>query len=154
MTSPSTKLYKSLTYLGALPFIVAVYIGLSPYLYIPEFLGGDIVYSGFKSRTLAHSYAVVILTFLGGIQWGLSFQHEKPNKLLIISTILALLAWISLMAFASKTALVILLIGFIVALFVDSFAHKKQLIPTWFWRIRIKISTIVCISMLVLILLT
>jgi hypothetical protein len=154
MTNPTTNLYQTLTYLGTIPFLFAALIGLSPYLIIPDFIGGDIAYSGFKAKALMHSYAVVILSFLAGIQWGISFQQDKPTRLLLVSNVLAILAWLSLMAFATKFALSVLFFGFIIALITDLLAHNNQLIPTWFWQLRQKASFIVCLSLLIVILAT
>ena len=146
------KLAKVLTYLGALPFLFAAFISLSPYMSLPEFLGGDIAYAGFKAKALMHSYGVVILSFLAGIQWGICLYNDKQTKLLLISNILAIMAWLSLMAFASKFALSILLLGFIVALLADRKTYMNQLIPDWFWLLRKKISAIVCLALLVVLL--
>jgi len=154
MIQKPSRLAIALTYLGAIPFLIAAFIGLSPYINIPESLGGEIVFSGFKAKTLIHTYAVVILSFLAGIQWGISLNHDKPNKYLMASNLLAILAWFSLMAFASKLAISFLLCGFIIALLVDRVAYKNQLIPTWFWHLRKKISLIVCVSFLIVLLAT
>jgi len=148
MSQKPIRLVKSLTYLGAIPFLFAVFIGLSPYIYIPEFLGGEIAYPGFKAKALMHSYAVVILSFLAGIQWGISLQHDKPTKLLLLSNVLAIMAWLSLMAFATKLAISVLLTGYVIALLTDKMAHKNNLIPTWFWQLRIRISIVVCLALI------
>ncbi|MFK8010430.1 MAG: DUF3429 domain-containing protein, partial [Marinicellaceae bacterium] len=140
MPRHNNRLAIILTYLGSLPFLIAVFIALSPYFNVPEFLGGEIVYSGFKARVFMHSYGAVILAFLAGIQWGISLQQNKPNKLIIISNILAIMAWLSLMTIASKFALSVLLVGFIIALITDYFSYKKESLPTWFWQLRKRIS--------------
>jgi hypothetical protein len=140
-------LVRVLTYLGAVPFVLAAIISLSPYMSLPTFLGGDIAYAGFKAKALMHSYAVVIISFLAGIQWGVCLHDHKQSKLILISNVLAIMAWLSLMAFASKLALSILLLGFIFALIADRKAYMNQLIPDWFWQLRKKISFIVCLAL-------
>ncbi len=150
---PTKRTTTLLTYFGAIPFLIAVFIGLSPYLSLPEFLGGEIAYSGFKAKALMHSYAVVILSFIAGIQWGISLHDNKKTLVLWLSSFLALLAWISLMAFATKMALSVLFFGFIVALVADRKAYINHIIPVWFWQLRKKISFIVCLSLLTIILL-
>jgi hypothetical protein len=148
------RLARVLTYLGVLPFLFAVFISISPHMNLPDFLGGEIAYAGFKAKALLHSYAVVILSFLAGIQWGVCLHDNKQTKLILISNVLAIMAWLSLMAFASKFALSILLFGFIIALIADSKAYKNQLIPKWFWHLRMKVSVIVCLALLIVIFVT
>jgi len=146
------RLAKLLTYLGALPFLFAAFLSLSSYISLPEILGRDIAYAGFKAKALMHSYGVVILSFLAGIQWGICLYNNNKTKLLLISNVLAIMAWLSLMSFASKFALSILLLGFIIALLADRNAYKNQIIPEWFWQLRKNISVIVCLALLVVIL--
>jgi hypothetical protein len=148
------RLARILTYLGALPFLFAAFISLSPFISLPDFLGGEIAYAEFKAKALMHSYAVVILSFLAGIQWGVSLHDHKQTKLILISNVLAIMAWLSLMSFASILALSILLLGFIIALIADRKAYKEQLIPEWFWQLRKKVSAIVCLTLLVVLLAT
>jgi hypothetical protein len=141
----------TLTYLGALPFLCAVLLSLSPYLNLPNYFGGNIAYPAFKSKALMHSYGAIILSFLAGIQWGSYLHNTKQIQLLIISNIIAVFAWLSLMVFATKLALFILLIGFITTLITDFYSNKNQIIPLWFWELRKRISIIVCLSILTVI---
>ena len=145
------RLATQLTYLGVLPFILAALIALSQYISLPAFLGGDIAYAGFKSKALMHSYAVVILSFLGGIQWGVLLQQQSQHKRLLLSSAIALMAWISLMAFTTTLAFIILLIGYALALFSDRNAHINHLIPAWFWELRKRITSVVCVAILVVV---
>ncbi|WP_395373064.1 DUF3429 domain-containing protein [Marinicella sp. W31] len=145
---------KVLTYLGAIPFIIAVLIGLNIHVSFPEILGGDIAYASFKAKALVHSYAVVILSFLGGIQWGISLREPVTRRLYIVSNVIALAAWLSLIVFTKSEGLIIVLLGFIVALWVDQKAHNRGMIPSWFWQLRIKVTAIVCLSLLLIIALT
>lgn len=49
--------------------------------------------------TLAMSaYAAVIISFLGGIHWGLAFRHaEPPRALLVWGVVPSLVAWVAVM---------------------------------------------------------
>lgn len=143
-----------LTYLGALPFLLAVFISLNPYLNLPESLGGKITFADFKAKALMHTYAAVILSFLAGIQWAVSLNDIKHSKLLLVSNFIAIIAWLSLLFFASKIALFLLLLGFIMALIADHYAYKNQLLPEWFWLLRKKISLIACLAILFVIIIT
>jgi hypothetical protein len=74
---------KNSTYLGTLPFFIAVLISFSQY--IPESFGNPIIYGEFKAKALLHSYSIVILSFISGIQWGISMDSIKPSKFLFMS---------------------------------------------------------------------
>ncbi len=143
----SIPLANILTYMGVIPFLCATFISLSPYLNLPESM--EISFPGYKARALMHSYAVVILAFLAGIQWGVCLNGQKPTPFLLISNVIALTAWFSLIIFANKIALAILLAGYVLALFTDGMAFKNQLIPGWFWQLRKKASIIVCATILI-----
>lgn len=136
-----------LTYLGVIPFLLAVLISLSQF--IPDSIGSPITYAGFKAKAIIHSYSVIILSFLSGIQWGVSMDSQKHSNFILISNVFALISWFSLMAFGSTFAISLLLFCLIAALFTDSFAFKYQLIPEWFWQLRKKVSLIVCIAILI-----
>jgi len=154
-TYPTTdRQAQVLTYLGAIPFVLAVLVAINIHISYPEILGGDIAYAAFKAKALAHSYAVVILSFLAGIQWGISLGEQVTRRLYIVSNVIALVAWFSLMVFAQSEGLMVVLSGFIVALWIDQKAYKRRMIPEWFWKLRIKATAIVCISLLSVLLLT
>lgn len=153
-TVQSIKLAKILTYLGALPFLFAAFLSLIQFINLTDFFGVSAALSGYKAKILMHTYAVVILSFLAGIQWSFSLNNPNSLRFLLISNVLALSAWFSLVALASKIALTILLMGFICALLMDFMAHKNQFIPDWFWQLRKKISVIVCAAILTVLLTT
>jgi len=139
-----------LTWLGTIPFIIAALISLSQY--IPENVFKPILYAEFKAKALIHSYSVVIASFLAGIQWGVSINQNKNTQFFIMSNVIAIAAWLSLMAFFSTFSLSVILIALIVALFVDYRAFSLQFIPHWFWKLRKKATFVACTSMLIVIL--
>ena len=143
-----------LTYLGALPFVFSVFLAINAHISFPEILGGDIAYAAFKAKALAHSYAVVILSFLGGIYWGISLGEQVTRRLYVVSNIIALSGWFSFIVFAQSEGLIVTLVAFLVALWVDKKAYNRDMIPAWFWHLRIRITSIVCLCLLLVILLT
>jgi hypothetical protein len=141
---------KLLTYLGAIPFILALAIACYGYFDLSELTGKEIRFTRFKSYMMAHTYGAVIVAFLAGIQWGVSLNQPTDKQYFIISNVLALMAWISLFSFASFSGVATILAAFLLALIIDKHAHQNGLIPTWFWLLRIRISIIVISSLLLM----
>jgi len=142
----------TLTYLGFLPFFLALVMAFYGYFGLSELPNYELRFSRFKSYTVAHTYGAVIVAFLGGIQWGISLGKPANQQYFIISNVLALLAWFSLFMFASLTGVALITVAFVIALWVDRHAHNNGLLPDWFWRLRKRISLLVISSLIVLML--
>ena len=85
------------------------------------------------------AYGATILSFIGGIQWGIIIHKTKIDRNLWIelgtSIFPPLLGWSSLLA-SGLTGYIILICGFLFALFVDHKMANLNLIPTWYFRLR------------------
>lgn len=94
------------------------------------------------------AYAAVILSFLGGIQWGtaLSIAASAPRSattLFILSIVPSLLAWAVLLIEADhrRIFLAIFLFGLVWA--IDALLYLQKLIPRWFFQLRCGITPVV-----------
>lgn len=141
-----------LTYLGAIPFLYALALAAYGAMGLNEVFGTELRFVRFKSYMIAHTYGAVIVGFLAGIQWGVSIHQPTDQQYFIASNVLALLAWFSLFAFASLLGLSIITAAFLLALWVDRHAHHQGMIPTWFWHLRLRITTLVVASLIGLLL--
>ncbi len=142
-----------LTYLGAIPFIVSLLIAAYGFFEWAQYFNYEVRFSRFKSYAMAHTYGAVIVGFLGGIQWGISLNQPADKQFYISSNILALIAWLSLFAFASFIGVMIITLCFLLALFIDHKAHRNLLLPDWFWRLRKTISIVVVSNLTLLLIL-
>ena len=130
-----------LSLLGGLPFIAgAAIVWFSPIAY--------------TSPTLSalFTYAAIVLSFLGGIQWGIgvSVSETAPksaHSLFLLSIVPALLSWAMLFidAVGSKIMVAIFLFGFAWA--IDALLHLQKLIPNWFFRLRCIMTPVVIVSL-------
>jgi hypothetical protein len=146
----SIRIAEALTYAGALPFFLCT-IGM--------FYPG---WSATTHATLASgltTYAAVIISFLGGIQWGVGVatidqQPRSARTLFLLSVVPSLLAWGMLFLQSTPTRIVIAitLVGFV--WLIDTMLHIQRVIPTWFFRLRTTISVIVIASLLLALLTT
>jgi len=85
------------------------------------------------------AYGAAILSFLGGIRWGLAIagRREEPGLLpLTVAVIPSLVAWIALLAPAPATALMALIVGLVLMAFSDAAAARDGLAPAWYPRLR------------------
>lgn len=83
---PLSDTARLLGHAGLLPFVLGallVWVGLAPDLH------------AFVTLALS-AYAGIIVSFLGGIHWGLAFRHSAPPASLFIWGVLpALVAWLA-----------------------------------------------------------
>lgn len=120
--------------------------GLLPQLAaLAVLLSGDSAHH-FQALTLGYAYAALILSFLGGLWWGLAARAEAPPAWLWVAAIIP-----SLIALASAIpwsegrpwpgpSLVVLGIALIAALAVDWALARAKLAPPWWLSLRVPLS--------------
>ncbi len=128
--------------LGALPFI-----GLAGAL--PFLVGAP---RSFAAHALA-AYGATILSFLGGIHWGLAVgpqggaaQAKLPARL-VLSVVPSLAGWAALLV-ADKGGLFILAAAIAAMLWVDLRATRAAEAPPWYPTLRIPLTCIVVAALL------
>ena len=91
-------------------------------------------------------YGAVILSFLVVLQWGLSLLQTDTStpKWLIVSNVIALTAFASLLLPSRMMTLVILLTGYGVALAADLRLFQLVTPPSGYRNLRVTITLIVC----------
>ncbi len=96
-------------------------------------------------------YTAVILSFLGGIHWGLAISIKTKfsslfRYLIVLSIIPVLIGWILLLIPIRSLQLDIFILAYIWVLIVDFFLEKNNIISKIFFKTRIVISAlVVCI---------
>lgn len=99
-------------------------------------------------------YGAVILSFLGGIHWGLEMARQATAggpisfPRLGISVLPSLVAWAAL-ALPGDYVLAGLCAGFIGILAYDLHAARRGTVPSWYAKLRIPLTFVVCLSLLV-----
>lgn len=132
---------KAITFLGAVPFLFALILATEHRWSWLQTFGFEPQYVRFKAMALAHSYGALIATFLAGIHWGLSLRSETQRY--ISSSVLMLLAWVSLFRLSSNFGLLLLMGCFVMAWWLDGQGYRQQVIPKWYWQLRSRISLLV-----------
>ena len=139
---PIQRLAALLTYAGALPFILAA-LSIA---FGPRELQGTAI-------TVLITYAAVILSFLGGVEWGLALQGQAGSeparkRMLAWSVLPSLAAWGVLWLPSPGLQMVASVMAFAAAAIADVLFERRGLLPGWFMAIRIRITAVVCLTLL------
>jgi hypothetical protein len=120
-----------LSYLGLIPFVVgmALMVVLDDTRLVAE---------------AVHSYAAIILTFVGAIHWGRALYNGNTG-LMGLSVVPSLIAWCSLLLQSSE-GLLLTILAFIAMLFIDRGLYNEM---SWFKRLRTRLSIVVSTSLIV-----
>jgi hypothetical protein len=88
-------------------------------------------------------YGCTILSFLGGIHWGLALKDPNPNRY-IVSVLPSLVGFLSVQLIPHvPIQLLAQMFGFQSLLFYDYQTFQKQLFPKWFMKLRVFLTTVV-----------
>lgn len=135
-------LARMLSLAGAIPLVAGAVL-----LWIGNVggLSGDFVSGAMKG------YSAVILSFLGGVHWGLALSAPDPgsrDRELLVSIVPALVGWIAIL-FASKIALMVLAIAFLLQGVFDIWMALRGHAPNWYARLRLEVTVVVCVILLI-----
>lgn len=130
-----------ITFAGAIPFIAcSAALWLAPNQY-----------RSFTVNILA-AYAAVILSFLGGIQWGMALNiidtaPKSARNMFFLSVVPSLLAWGMLLLPEARSRMLVAIFLFAFVWVIDALLNVQKLIPPWFFKLRSLISVIVIASL-------
>ncbi len=139
--TPSPKVPSAAAWLGGLGFLP--FLSLSVSLPI---LDGD--QRALAARALL-AYGAVILSFLGGVQWGLAIAAPPPALLwprLSLSVMPSLLAWLAVLL-PTKLGFCLLVLSLALVLWADLRAVGQGAAPAWYGRLRLPLSCAVMTSL-------
>ena len=127
----------SLSLFGAVPLVV-----LAAALMVMDTNGPlyALAFDGLKT------YSAIILSFLGGVRWGLAMKAQDPTvarRVMAISVFPALVGWMSLFL-PAPYVFGVLILAFAAHGAWDSFAGQKGVFGLWFVQLRSALTFIVC----------
>ncbi len=141
-THESALTPKILGYLGLIPFLTSGVL-----IWFTQFHTYAI-----KSLSI---YAAVILTFIGGVHWGIAMhthQNKNQSKIntrnqFIFSVIPSLIAW-SAIVFSNSTGLVIIALCFGMFWLIEKLYFHEYL-SSWYMRLRSHLTLVACFSIII-----
>jgi hypothetical protein len=100
------------------------------------------------------TYSAVILSFLGGIEWGLAIRDESGTEstrviALGLSTVSSLAAWAVLWLPSPNWQVGSALALFVAVWVADQWMAERGLLPTWFVDLRTAVSALVAATLAV-----
>lgn len=137
----NTTFPRWLTLSGAIPFVAcSAALWLAPNQY-----------RAFTATILA-AYAALILSFLGGIQWGLAISlidtaPKSARNIFLLSVVPSLLAWAMLLLPEAGSRIIVAICLFAFVWVIDALLNLQKLIPAWFFKLRSVITVIVITSL-------
>ena len=129
------------------------YLGLIPFL-ASSALTWFTQFHAFAVKSLS-IYAAVILTFIGGVHWGIAMQIDQ-NKIqpknnirnqFIFSVIPSLIAWMTIVFF-NPHALIILALCFGLFWFIEK-SNYQEYLPSWYTQLRPHLTLIAFLSIII-----
>jgi hypothetical protein len=86
------------------------------------------------------AYGASILSFLGGIQWGVALNERDDERrspwVMGISIFPSLIAWSALLQPNVTWGIGIVMAGLLSALVVDGYLVRMGMVANWFWSLR------------------
>ena len=96
------------------------------------------------------AYGAVILSFLGGVHWGLAMRRAPASpgwSALTLSVMPSLVAWPALLL-APRYGLAVLAVAVALMLYVDTSLSRQGLAASWYPRLRQPLSVVVTVSLI------
>jgi Protein of unknown function (DUF3429) len=140
---PKTPLFLGLG--GLVPF-VGLSLALATGFVIPGFEDGD------SMRVALVGYGVAILSFLGGVRWGLAIKQSedggsKADRDFIISVIPPLVGWFAWFQ-TSPADLWWLALAHVLLGLLDYGLACRIVVPEWYGRMRLALAGIAALSLM------
>jgi hypothetical protein len=125
------------------------YGGAAPFLGLAVAAG----WGGGYTVQLTHAlmaYGAVILSFVGALHWGFAMTLRDfaagRQALFVWSVVPALLAWVALLL-APLPAAVLMIGGFLAHYGWDVALARRSELPNWYLPLRLRLTTIACVSL-------
>jgi hypothetical protein len=121
-----------LGYAGLIPFIALA--GISAF--------GPLAWHNQALSALV-AYGALILSFLGGITWGMAVQEQHADKrLYLLSMVPFFMAWASVLL-PIWAGVWLLAVAFLAALGNDYTVSRMNATPSWFFTMRVVLTSVV-----------
>ncbi|WP_022952478.1 DUF3429 domain-containing protein [Leucothrix mucor] len=136
MAINNLALIKLLTYLGALPFFLAVYASVSNYSFL-----------GVAASQWFLTYGLAILSFMAGTLWGQVVNEEvRIKRIALASNAITLAAWLAFLLADSSIALVITALGFIALYLLEALVMSHIKRPDYYLGLRLRVTALVVLA--------
>ncbi len=130
------SLIKLLTYLGATPFFLAIYLHLTQQSLL-----------GVEAVQWFLTYGLVILSFMAGTLWGQVVNASAQVKRIALATnLITLAAWLALLLAVPVLALLIMVLGFIALYLLEWRVMDAIPRPECYLALRLRVTALVVLA--------
>lgn len=136
-----------------LPLILTI-SGAAPFVALSVAVSMHVFDDTRTALELLLTYAAIIVSFLGGVHWGIAITQYASNRkianLLILESIWpSLIAWGVLFYVDLHVRLLVLTLLYVFVWAIDSVLYTRNIIPQWFFNLRCIITPVVVVSLYV-----
>jgi hypothetical protein len=132
----NSNLIKLLTYLGALPFFLAVYIGPSNQSFL-DLMGIQWFLT----------YGLLILSFMAGTLWGQVVNEPvKIKRIALVSNAITLSAWLAFLLADPEVVLVTMALGFVALYLLEVVIISPIKRPDYYLVLSLRVTTLVVVA--------
>lgn len=122
------------------------YSGLLPFIALAAMVAGELKLPGFDELSALAAYGALILSFLGGISWGLAVGAASPSPLerrtlFVASVIPSLIAWLAVLL-PFELGIWILVAAFVLVYLHDRRVAAEGIYAAWFARLRLVLTSV------------
>lgn len=133
---PQPSLIQTLTYLGAVPFYLALYLVIT-----------NQVLLGISGGHWFKTYGLVILSFMAGTIWGQVVNASvRVKRLALASNAVTLLAWFAYLLVSTQATLVIMATGFVALYILEALIMTHVTRPDYYLGLRLRVSALVLLA--------
>ena len=133
---PQPSLIQFLTYLGAVPFYLALYLVIT-----------NQVLLGISGGHWFKTYGLVILSFMAGTIWGQVVNAGvRVKRLALASNAVTLLAWFAYLLVSTQATLVIMATGFVALYILEALIMTHVTRPDYYLGLRLRVSALVLLA--------
>jgi hypothetical protein len=133
---PSSTLIKSLTYLGVVPFFLAIYLTLSNDTFLEV-----------EGTQWFVTYSLVILSFMAGTLWGQAVnQSVSAKRAALASNGVTLIAWFAFLLVSAQSTLVMFALGFIALYMLERLIMHNVTRPPYYLGLRLRVTALVVLA--------
>ena len=101
------------------------------------------------AQILTH-YGAIILTFMGGVHWGIALTTQDRNRVYLYTVgIMPSLISVVAILLPAKYALLVLVAGFIALLLYDLCLVRKEVLPAWYGGLRLNLTLTVALCLII-----
>lgn len=122
------------------------YSGLIPFITLPFFIVTDVI-SYYEGMSLFNYYSAIILSFLGGTFWIDNINRTGKVSDLYVATLPSIIGFASIALLSAAVAMWVTLLMFIGVLVYEL---NKLDTALWYKRLRINLSSVVCVCHLMM----